>query len=257
LDARIAYHIGFWIEHSKHSIIEGVSVKGEEGVIEMLELISKLLTQARIVKRFRDELRDDIKQIKRKYHGRQWLDTDDHNEIVSFLGVLDTAIENEMDESIKNIKRANKASLADSKANERVYAGNQQYDVYKDIVTILESAQTDVFIVDSYPDETLIDLYLNKTRRNVPIRILFNPGRDLRLIQVGKKIVGQMKDKVRLRYIENVHDRLLFVDTDCYVMGQSIKDAGRKPTYLIKVNDPSRFKPPFEELWQQATDVSS
>ena len=257
LDSRNAYHVGFWMEHTKHSIIESTMVKGDDGVIENLEYILKLLSKDKLAKRSRGELREYINKFKRKYHRKQKLDSDDHREIISFFTTLDNAIENEMDESVSNKRKTSKASLADAKANERVYWGSQPYDVYKDILAIVENAESEVFLVDAYPSEALNDLYFSKTKRNVMIRILFKPDKDRKLITVAKKILEQLKQTVSIRYSYDAHDRLLFVDSDCYVIGQSIKDAGNKPTYIIKVNDPGKFRPPFEDLWKNGAEISS
>lgn len=76
--------IGFWIEHTKHSILEDISVKGKDGVIDCLEYLLELLTKHKLVKDSRAEVRDYIKKFKRRYRGSDIL-TKKISLIVSFL----------------------------------------------------------------------------------------------------------------------------------------------------------------------------
>jgi hypothetical protein len=51
------------------------------------------------------------------------------------------------------------------------------------------------------------------------------------------------------------HDRVLFVDDRCWVIGQSIKDAARKkPTYLVEVTA-GQMRNIYDQLWANATKI--
>ena len=59
-----------------------------------------------------------------------------------------------------------------------------------------------------------------------------------------------------LRNSQDLHDRVVFVDGRCWVIGQSIKDAARKkPTYMIEHENPGRMQPIYENVWNQAATV--
>jgi len=51
-----------------------------------------------------------------------------------------------------------------------------------------------------------------------------------------------------------VHDRVLIIDArDCWVLGQSVKDAAmKKPTYLVPVDAVSDMMRLYEDAWKQA-----
>jgi len=43
------------------------------------------------------------------------------------------------------------------------------------------------------------------------------------------------KHSIKIRKSDNVHDRYLFVDDKCWMLGTSIKDAGKRPTVLVPI----------------------
>ena len=67
---------------------------------------------------------------------------------------------------------------------------------------------------------------------------------------VAKKFKAKPNVKFEVRQTSDCHDRLFFVDNDCWVAGQSVKDAGKKPTYLVKIEGADLFRKVFEDLWK-------
>jgi len=132
---------------------------------------------------------------------------------------------------------------------EKVYSKGQVYDFYRDIRDISQTAKTDVFLIDSYVDEEALDLYLEKIPQNVNIRILTNTPKG-NFLTVAKNFKEKPNARFEVRQSTDCHDRLFFVDDACWVMGQSIKDAGKKPTYLIKIEGADLFRIVFEDLWK-------
>ncbi len=136
-------------------------------------------------------------------------------------------------------------------AGEKIYEKGQVYDFYKDIREITKQVKAEVFLIDAYPDEEVLDLYLEKIPPGIKIRILSNKpqGNFATVAQKFKKRPGVNFD---VRVNKDCHDRLFFVDNTCWVMGQSLKDAGKKPTYLVKIESHDLFKKVFEDLWSQS-----
>ncbi len=136
-------------------------------------------------------------------------------------------------------------------AGEKIYQKGQVYDFYKDIRDITQQAKREVFLVDAYPDEEVLDLYLEKTSTGVAIRILTNmPKRNF--LSVARKFKMKPGVTFEVRTSGDCHDRVFFIDDTCWVMGQSLKDAAKKPTYLVKIESQQLFKKVFEDLWAQA-----
>ena len=65
------------------------------------------------------------------------------------------------------------------------------------------------------------------------------------------------KKRLHLRSSTNFHDRMVFLDRRGWVVGQSIKDAAKKTTYMIEIAEPSLtvLRKEHENLWNVATVV--
>jgi hypothetical protein len=134
---------------------------------------------------------------------------------------------------------------------EKVYEKGQVYDFYKDIRDITNQAKNEVFLVDAYPDEEILNLYLDKTPAGIKIRILTNKPQG-NFLTVSQKFKMKPGVNFEVRTSKDCHDKLFFIDDSCWVMGQSLKDAGKKPTYLVKIESHQLFRKVFEDLWAQA-----
>lgn len=135
---------------------------------------------------------------------------------------------------------------------EKVYEKGQVYDFYKDIRDITQTAKTEVFLIDAYVNEEALDLYLDKIPNGVNVRILTNRPQG-NFLTVAKKFKAKPNVKFEVRQSNDCHDRLFFVDNTCWVMGQSVKDAAKKPTYLVKIESHDLFRNVFENLWNTSS----
>jgi len=138
--------------------------------------------------------------------------------------------------------------------DEKVYEKGMVYDFYTDIREITQTAKNEAFVIDAYPDEEVLDLYLEKLSPTVRMRILANKPKG-NFMAVAKKFKQKPGVTFEVRGSPDCHDRLFFVDNSCWVMGQSIKDAGKKPTYLARMESHDLFRKVFEELWRNATQL--
>jgi hypothetical protein len=141
-----------------------------------------------------------------------------------------------------------------SDAKERVYEKGQVYDFYKDIRDITQLAKAEVFLIDAYPDEEVLDLYLEKVPVSVKIRILTNNPKG-KFVAVAHKFKMKPGVAFEVRRNNDCHDRIFFIDGECWVMGQSLKDAAKKPTYLVKIESNALFKKVFDDLWSQSAKL--
>jgi hypothetical protein len=116
------------------------------------------------------------------------------------------------------------------------YDPGDEYAIYRDLSVIIESATIEVLIVDAYLDEKPFNLYVEKVAPHVAVRTLTN--------KVGSNVeaVAKMfasRRTLELRASPTVHDRVLFLDKRGWVIGQSLKDAKAKPTYLVELTEPA------------------
>jgi len=100
-----------------------------------------------------------------------------------------------------------------------------------------DGAQHSLFIVDPYIDNIIFDGYLANLRRPIATRLLVQRYVDSVKVAAAA-FQAQHGGQVEARRSADLHDRLIFIDcTQCWVLGASIKDAARKPTYLAPLAD--------------------
>ncbi len=139
---------------------------------------------------------------------------------------------------------------------EIIYSKGYVYDFYRDIKQILQTVKNELFIVDNYVNEDLFDVYVEKIPDMVNIKILTSPTNiPSSFITVAKKFSLQNSKRFEARKSIDCHDRVIFVDNDAWVVGQSLKDAGKKPTYLIRVNKSQELKGIFNSVWNTAEKI--
>ena len=131
---------------------------------------------------------------------------------------------------------------------EKVYPKGHIYDFYKDVRDITKDTKSEVFVIDAYVDEELLNLYLEKIPTGVKIKILTNKPQG-NFIKVAQKFKARPNVDFEVRKNKDCHDRLFFIDDKCWIIGQSIKDAGKKPTYLVKIEGYDIFRNIFDDLW--------
>jgi hypothetical protein len=138
--------------------------------------------------------------------------------------------------------------------SEKVYDCNRPADLLVDVQSMVARGK-DVFIVDPYINLETLTLIIKTQIRNVRIMVsLTNARLKHREVTAFKK---QMNDiPVRCRQSDDFHDRVLFIDKKCWVIGSSFKDAAwKKPTYIIPVKEHSKMRQIYENIWARSPDI--
>ncbi|WP_132310915.1 hypothetical protein [Martelella mediterranea] len=138
-----------------------------------------------------------------------------------------------------------------------VYESQRQYDFLKDLSEIISAAQTSVFVVDPYFDGATFQTYFTSIGGRCEIKVLCG--------RYANDVAGHLSAfkaqygrEPLLRKSRDLHDRLVIVDgNDCWIVGGSIKDAGKKPTYLVPLQPTIATTKIaiYEDLWKQAVPV--
>jgi hypothetical protein len=64
------------------------------------------------------------------------------------------------------------------------------------------------------------------------------------------------RGQFELRSGTDVHDRVIFADDRCWVVGQSIKDAAKKkPTYIVEHSGAATMRGIYEQIWASALGI--
>ena len=134
------------------------------------------------------------------------------------------------------------------------YSPGEIYRFFADLKAIINSARREIVIIDPYFDGAAFDAYLTSANVIVDVRILANQY-SAELLQYAKRYEQQHGKYVEVRRSKKLHDRLIFVDeNECWIMGGSIKDAGKKATYLIPVGSEIAHKKLkiYNTIWEEA-----
>ncbi len=132
------------------------------------------------------------------------------------------------------------------------YEQGDEYLFYKDLKTIVGFASKELFVVDNYLDNQLFDVYMENVGP-VQVRVLTQKVPD-QLKLVAEKFAK--RGGFELRSSNGVHDRVVFADDRCWVIGQSIKDAAvKKPTYIVEHTGADAMRGIYEPLWNAGTTV--
>ncbi|MCB1667999.1 MAG: hypothetical protein R3E73_04695 [Porticoccaceae bacterium] len=117
-----------------------------------------------------------------------------------------------------------------------VYQPGDVYSFFSDLKAIIANAQQTITIVDPYFTGEAFDAYLSTCSQGVSINILSERYTD-DLKSYAEKHAAQFGTSIELRKSKEIHDRLVIIDqSECWIIGNSIKDAAKKSTYLIPLS---------------------
>lgn len=135
-------------------------------------------------------------------------------------------------------------------ATPKVYDGGEELRFYYQTKNRVSDATDEVFIIDAYANEEVI-MYLSETSEDVTKRILTN-GKKEGLTKAAKKLVSNTDHRIEVRRNGECHDRLIFIDDQCFAIGDSIHAAGSKPMYAIEFGATDRFRQTWEQMWTES-----
>ncbi len=138
----------------------------------------------------------------------------------------DSLILNHEERILKLEESFNKLS---AKQNSIIYEGCI-YDSYSLLLDILNEAYEEIIIVDNYANKELFDILKNINKK------IYVTSKNLDNILINK----YSKQYSNVTFINNdlFHDRYIILDRKTvYVSGMSLKDLGKKYSYMYKMNE--------------------
>ncbi len=144
-------------------------------------------------------------------------------------------IESKLLEHDKSIKKIEKVftNFNQKEVNNEIYFAGEEYDAYSRIINILEKAQKELIIIDSYADHTLLDII----KRLKVKTILITKSNNLLTTQDINKYNKQYHN-LKVIFNNTFHDRYFIIDNiDFYHCGASINRIGNKTFSINKIND--------------------
>lgn len=122
--------------------------------------------------------------------------------------------------------RIDNRKVQETGKKEIIYPEPRPFDAYVDIEKIVSSADQEIKIIDAYVDKSLFTLYLADVDPSVEIKIATKNMYD-RFREVATRFKIQ-KPNFHVKTHPEIHDRYIIIDNRAWILGQSIKDAGKK-----------------------------
>lgn len=120
---------------------------------------------------------------------------------------------------------------------QQVFGPGAVYDFFKALRGLVQSAKSELFVVDPYLNADIFDAYLTGIDAQVSVRLLASRYEaDLRT--ASQRFIAQHQQQLEVRKSPSLHDRVIFIDgVQCWVLGASIKDAAKtKMTYIAPLS---------------------
>ena len=116
---------------------------------------------------------------------------------------------------------------------DKIFYDGSFYDAYALIQQILESANSEIIIIDNYIDRTILDrLVVKKQGVNVIIYTSINS----KILGTDINSFNNQYGGLSVLYTTKVHDRYIIIDQKkLYHIGHSIKDLGKK---IFSISEP-------------------
>jgi hypothetical protein len=150
------------------------------------------------------------------------------------------------------IREARQLLEASAAPSEITVAAGNIFSAKSRVRELLDTATAEVFVVDPYVGVGTLDCLCNL---KVPIRLLtgshaqaVDPGFD-RAVQA---FVGE-GHALEVRQAPQLHDRHLVFNGRCWLVGGSLKDAGKKPFNCIEIFDKAAVIADLEARWGQGS----
>jgi hypothetical protein len=139
------------------------------------------------------------------------------------------------------------------------YAPGEVYKFFADLKSIVNGAQSEIFIIDPYFDGDAFNSYFADVYDDIDVRIFANKHAQEVKAYIDKH-KAQFNSTIEIRKNKKLHDRLIIIDrTDCWITGGSVNHAGKNsPSYLIPIgaeltNDKLNI---YDDLWNTSQEIA-
>ena len=138
----------------------------------------------------------------------------------------------EHDESIKYLKETFN-TIKDNKKDNEIYFNGQIYDAYSKIQQILNEANKEITIIDTYADNAILDMI-----KRLKVQVIIITKKDQYITNQDIEKYNQQYNNLKVLYDNTFHDRYLIIDNkQVYHCGASINRIGYKTFCINKIND--------------------
>lgn len=139
---------------------------------------------------------------------------------------------------------------AHEEPSQRVFFEGQVYDAFELLVSLVRKAVREIVLVDGYVDSGTLNI-LAKKRGGVAVTVWTHPKTKLTQRDVGT--FNAQYPQLAVCHTTAFHDRFLILDgTEGYLVGASLKDAGKKSFAVARIEDQSIIEAILSKLTEQS-----
>lgn len=131
-----------------------------------------------------------------------------------------------------------------------VFFEGQVYDAFELLASLVQRAKESVVLVDDYVDAGTLNI-LAKKAEGVASTIWTRPK--TKLTERGVETFNVQYPELTVPHASSFHDRFLILDgTEGYLVGASLKDAGKRSFAITRIEDRSIIEAILSKLAQQS-----
>ena len=139
--------------------------------------------------------------------------------------------------------------MEEKELKNKIFFNGQLFDSYLEIIKILSIANKLIIIIDSYADETILEILSKINKKTI---LITRKNNLLKKIDVTK--YNEQYNNLKIVYDNSFHDRFIILDKDkIYHLGSSINHIGNK-TFAINIMEEDIVK---ESLLKKINNVIS
>jgi len=145
-------------------------------------------------------------------------------------------------------------------ASEYVFPKGTQWDAYKAIKQILQSAKREIFIVDNYMNDDVLDMVAALPHK-IKIRLLTGKANPDFKVSVSRFRRQYPQHQIEVRkHSAEIHDRAISLDNaQWYALGHSLNGFGGKLSLINKLEDVNAIQTlrnTLEKIWAAASLIT-
>jgi len=131
----------------------------------------------------------------------------------------------------------------DLKTTNNIFFKGQYYDAYSLLIDILNSATTNIIIIDNYIDKYFLDI-CSKIKKDI---IIFTK----KINKTDLNKYNKQYNNVKIKITDLFHDRFIIIDEkSLYHSGASFKDLGNKCFYISEIKEENVLKSLLNKIKQ-------
>jgi len=114
-----------------------------------------------------------------------------------------------------------------------IFFNGQIFDAYIFVNKIIKSAKNSIILIDNYIDESVLEMFSEKSE-NVKVILLTKNIKEKLKLSIAK--FNEQYKNMEVRNFDICHDRFLIIDNkEIYLLGASLKDLGKQIFGFFKV----------------------